>query len=127
MKSQRHWLRGDSPQLNSPVLERRSWPREPVQSPVATLSWTSPLATTSVDAHVVNLSRGGAGLLVRESPPPDAMLHLVLAGGGGVVIEGWVVATRRHPEHGWMFLHMKFSQTCPERFLDLVLDDSPDL
>jgi hypothetical protein len=126
MKQVRQHLRGDSPQLNAPVLDRRSWPREPVRSPEASLSWSSRQVETTVDARVVNLSRGGAGLLVREAPPPDALLRLVLTGSSGVVVEGWAVAGRAQSERGWWFVHMKFCRDCPARLLERILDDSTD-
>ncbi len=79
-----------------------------------------------MDARVVNLSRGGAGLLVRELPPPDAPLRLVLTGSQGVVVEGWAVASRAQSERGWWFVHMRFSRDCPSRLLDRILEEPTD-
>ncbi len=122
MRQVRQHLRGDSPQLNAPVLDRRGWPREAVRSPESSLSWSSRLVETTVDARVVNLSRGGAGLLVREPPPPDSLLRLVLTGSRGVVVEGRAVAIRAQSERGWWFVHMRFCRDCPARLLDDVLE-----
>ncbi|AMV36574.1 PilZ domain-containing protein [Planctomyces sp. SH-PL62] len=126
MKFVRHHHRGDAPQLNTPVLDRRSCPRGSVRSPEATLRWSSALAESAVEARVVNLSRGGAGLLVREAPPTDAILRLVLSRSRGVVIEGWVVGVRDQPDDEWQFVHMRFSHDCPGRILDSILDDPMD-
>ena len=127
MKFHGHRLRGDSPQLNSPVLDRRHWPRRETPFAEAPLTWTHRLAECRVEARVVNLSQGGAGLIVPVVPPEDAILRLVLGGrGGAVVVEGWTVATREDPDTGWNFLHMKFSHGCPEHVLDRILADSTD-
>lgn len=124
----RHRLRGDSPQLNSPVLDRRHWPRRETPFAEASLTWSERRAECRIEARVVNLSPGGAGLIVPVVPPHDAILHLVLGGRcGGVVVEGWTVATRDDPDTGWSFLHMKFSQGCPADVLDRMLADSTDV
>ena len=127
MKISWHRLRGDSPQLNSPVLDRRHWPRREAPFPEAALTWASRMSECRIEARVVNLSHGGAGLIVPIVPPEDAILHLVLSDGhGGVVIEGWTVATREDPDSGWTFLHMKFSEGCPEQVLERLLADSTE-
>ena len=119
-------LRGDAPQLNSPVLDRRTWPRGEVLAPEARLSWRTETGERAVDARLVNLSRGGAGLLVREVPPPDAALRLVLFAEGGQLVEGMAVATREEPDRGWTFLHMRFRGSCPDRVLDRLLGYVPE-
>jgi hypothetical protein len=69
----------------------------------------------------VNLSRGGAGLLIREVPAEDAIVRLVLSSIGGAVVEGWIIGTRESPIEGWTFLHMRFSHPCPESALERLL------
>lgn len=126
MNFTRHRLRGDSPQLNSPVLDRRHSPRREVYTPQAALSWSSPSAETTIQARLVNLSQGGAGLLVRELPPPGNPIRLILSGSDGAVVEGRVVGTRPEEEGGWTFLHMMFSRDCPDRVLRKILGEAAD-
>ncbi|MDG3006751.1 PilZ domain-containing protein [Paludisphaera mucosa] len=121
-----HRLRGDAPQVNVPVLDRRCWPRGELKCPDATLHWVSGFSESSLDARVVDLSQGGAGLLVPLAPPRDASLHLVFPGHGGTVVEGWAIACREQLEGGGMFVHMKFRQPCPERLLRRLLGDPSD-
>ena len=116
-----HHFRGDAPQTNSRVLDRRASPRREVRSPAARLCWSSGFDDESAEVHIVNLSRGGAGLLVREVPPEDAILHLILSSAGGTVVEGWTVGTREGSIEGWTFLHMRFSHLYPESALERLL------
>ncbi len=125
MNFSRSRLRGDSPQWNAPVLDRRHWPRRETPFAEAAVTWQEHRAECRIEARIVNLSHGGAGLIVPVVPPDDAILHLVLAEPqGGVVVEGWTVATRADPDTGWFFLHMKFSHGCPEHVLERILTDS---
>lgn len=126
MRHFRQHVRGDAPHLNAPALDRRTWPRETVRSPEAALSWFTTFGESSQEARLVNLSRGGAGLLVRVAPPPGATLRLTLPDARGEVISGRVVATREHPARGWRYVHMRFDRDCPERLLAGLLDEGAE-
>jgi hypothetical protein len=124
MKIAGHRLRGDSPQLNSPVLDRRHWPRRETPFAQAALSWVDRQGEARMEIRVVNLSAGGAGLIVPVVPPANVLLRLDLgARRGSAVVEGRVVATREDPDTGWTFLHVKFTRGCPEYVLDRILED----
>ncbi|WP_337174052.1 PilZ domain-containing protein [Paludisphaera sp.] len=116
-------LRGDAPQLNNPVLDRRHWPRRETPFAEAALSWVDRRVESRMEIRVVNLSVGGAGLIVPVVPPLDAVLHLDLGTRRGpTVVEGRAVATREDPDTGWTFLHMEFTRGCPEHVLDRIVD-----
>lgn len=122
MKITHRTFRGDSPQLYRPMLDRRASFRGEVRSPEALLNWSSGQSYDTIEARIVNLSQGGAGLLVHKPPPPDALLRLILTGAGGAVVEGWTVAIREDQAEGWAFLHMKFSHDCPRSALERLLE-----
>ena len=74
----RRSYRGDAPQIGSPVLERRYWPREPARDAEATLSWKQGESEVTVKAHLLDLSVGGAAVLTTRTPPRGAVLRLGL-------------------------------------------------
>lgn len=121
----RQHFRGDAPQLNTTrVFDRRTAPRREVRSPGGWLCWSSRLDDEAVEVHIVNLSCGGAGLLVKKVPPEDSILRLVLTGAGGSVVEGWAVGSRESSIEGWTFLHMRFSHPCPPAALERLLNQA---
>lgn len=78
-----------------------------------------------MEVRVVNLSQGGAGLIVPLVPPADAVLNLVVNGRRGpAAVEGKAVASREDLGTGWFFLHVKFTRGCPEHVLDRMRYDS---
>lgn len=124
MKIAGHRVRGDSPQLNSPVLDRRHWPRRETPFVAAALSWVRLGVESRMEIRVVNLSVGGAGLLVPIVPPRGAVLRLDLgARPESAVLEGRAVGSREDPDTGWTFLHVQFTHGCPEHLLERLLEE----
>lgn len=118
----RRSYRGDAAQSGSPVLERRYWPREPVRDAEASLSWTQGETTTTVAAHLLDLSIGGAAVLIAKRPPRGAVLRLGLAAVENATVEGRAVAIRMHHKPGWSILHIRFIAECPKALYDQAVE-----
>jgi hypothetical protein len=114
--------RGDAAQSGSPVLERRYWPREPARNAEATLSWTEGEAVTTIEAHLLDLSVGGAAVLIARRPPRGAVLRLGLAAIEDATVDGRAVAIRLHNKAGWSILHIKFTTKCPQALYDQAVE-----
>lgn len=124
MNELRRNFRGDVPQFGrAPVLERRQWAREIPKQAEATVSWMLRGELITVRARVVDLSRGGAGVLIPRLPPRGALLRLALLADPNVRVDGRVVRVSPHPNPGWVFLHVQFQNECPQALLDHALGD----
>jgi len=120
-------FRGDVPQYGrAPVLDRRQWAREEVREAEANLSWMQRGEMITVRARLVDLSLGGAGILIRTVPPRGALLRLALASDAAVRVDGRAVGMRPHPKPGWLFLHLQFQSECPRAFLERARDGIDD-
>jgi len=104
------------------VLERRYWPREPVRDAEASLSWTQGETVTTVAAHLLDLSVGGAAVLISTRPPRGAVIRLGLAAVENTTAEGRAVAIRMHHKPGWMILHIKFTADCPKTLYNQAVE-----
>jgi len=118
--------RGDVPQYGrAPVLERRQWAREAPKQAAATVSWMLRGERITVEARVVDLGRGGAGVLIPRLPPRGALLRLGLVADPSAGVDGHVVRVSPHPNPGWVFLHIQFERECPEDLLERALGSEP--
>jgi PilZ domain len=118
----RRSFRGDAPQIGIPVLERRYWPREPARDAEATLSWQKGSGQVRVKAHLVDLSVGGAAVIIEKPPPRGVVLRLGLARVEQTTVEGRAVAMRLHHKRGWVVLHIKFNAECPKALYDQAME-----
>lgn len=114
-------FRGDFPQYGrAPVLDRRRWTRKQVKPTETTLSWMLDGAMSTIPARLVDISRGGAGILIQTPPPHPEPLRLALAADPSIRVDGRAVGMRPHPKPGWIFLHLQFQAECPPAFLKLA-------
>ena len=105
------------------MLERRFWPREAARDAEATLSWTDGETVTTVAAHLLDLSVGGAAVLIAKRPPRGAVLRLGLAAVENATVDGRAVAIRLHHKPGWSILHVKFVADCPKAIYDQAVEE----
>ena len=104
------------------MLERRYWPREAARDAEATLSWTQGETETTVAAHLLDLSVGGAAVLIAKRPPRGAVVRLGLTAIENATVDGRAVAIRVHHKPGWSILHIKFLAECPKALYDQAVD-----
>jgi len=127
MSEVRRHFRGDFPQYGrAPALERRHGGRRMIFDAQASLSWMRRREMITIEARLVDLSLGGAGVLIPKAPPQGALLRLALASDPTIKVDGRAVATRPHPKPGWLFLHLEFQTECPQALLERALD-GPDV
>lgn len=125
MREARRHFRGDFPQYGrAPAMERRHWARETVADAKASLSWMRRGEMITVKARLVDISLGGAGVLIPRVPPRGALLRLALAADPAIRVDGRAVATRPHPKPGWLFLHLEFQTECPRTLMERALGGS---
>lgn len=119
MSESRRHFRGDFPQYGrAPVSDRRRWTRREIKRTEATLSWMLGGAMTTIPARLVDISRGGAGILIQTPPPHPEPLRLALADDPSIRVDGRAVGMRPHPKPGWIFLHLQFQTECPRALLE---------
>jgi len=108
------------------VLERRYWPREPAVDAEATLTWKQGEDEVSVKAHLLDLSVGGAAVLIAKIPPRGTVLRLGLTAVKNTTVDGRAVAMRLHQRRGWLILHIKFIADCPKALYDQAVEGTDD-
>ena len=86
------------------------------------MSWTEGETVTTIAAHLLDLSVGGAAVLIARRPPRGAVLRLGLAAVEDSTVEGRAVAIRLHHKPGWSILHIKFTARCPRALYDQAVE-----
>lgn len=101
-------------------LDRRAYPRFPAADDRVWLGWwATDSRFAAVAARLVDVSRGGARLMVAEPPPAADYVWIRSADPQASCVQGEVLEVSR-PDRGDFVARVRFLDGCPDDFFDLV-------
>jgi hypothetical protein len=116
-----HWLALDA--ILEHHQERRLWQRFPVCQTRAKLTWLDAGSEKSVPVELLNISGGGAAVIVDAIAPADEPIWFELAADGKVLdpVESRLVVTSLDPS-GSTIARITFIDPCPMALFELAVN-----
>ena len=118
-----HWVSLDT--ILEHHHERRLWQRFPVRETRAKLTWIEDGSEKTVQGELLNISGGGAAIIVDVICPADEPIWFELETDGRVLdpVESRLVVTSLDPS-GFKIARIKFIDPCPMLLFELAIHGS---